>query len=76
MSLFSLRVWSVVNHIPVVGHTCKSICSSKVNLMDFLKNNKKRTHMEGSMEGEVDLAGAERGMNQIKKHCTEFSKSL
>lgn len=31
--------------------------------------------MEGSMEGEADLEGAERGMNQIKEHCTEFSKS-
>lgn len=57
------------------GHTCKSICSSKVNLMDFLENNKKRTQMEGSLEGEVGLAGAERGMDKIKIHCTEFSKN-
>lgn len=31
--------------------------------------------MEGSMEGEVDLAGAERGINKIKIHRTEFSKN-
>lgn len=31
--------------------------------------------MEGSMEGEVGLAGAERGMDKIKIHCTEFSKN-